>query len=347
VRAVVLTHGDPGALTGGSLVHARIAQASSRLGVEVRIRPLRRVDDPVALVADADVVVVDSIVAARVRRAALGRPLVASVHQVPGGLVDSWPARLARAALDLRCYRGADAVVVPSAYLAATLSRAGVARRRIHVIAPGCDVVGAATDARPHGRTVSFVCVANLSAHKRPLDLLDAFAMVSDLDVSLTLVGGAPNPDVAARVVERLSRPELASRARWVGAMPPDRVAKAIAASDVFVLPALHESYGMAVAEAMRAGLPAIVARSGNLPSLVRDGVEGFVVPPRDVGALAAGMRRLATNALLRSRMSAAAVRRAGSFPTWDETAQRVRAVLFAVQGRASGATASVSSAAS
>ncbi len=331
MRAVVLTDGDANALTGGSLYHRRIAERARVHGVEVAVRSLSD-GRPADLVRGADVVVVDSIVASRVRPRELGRRAVASVHQRPGGLVGSAAGRLARAALDLRCYRAVDAVVVPSALLARMLARAGIPRRRVRVVEPGVDgPAGRADGGRRTGGSpagVAFVSIGNLSWHKRPLDLLEAFSGLADAGARLTLVGAAADPVLAGHVRERLRSPDLRDRAGWVGGLPPDAVARLLRAADVFVLPALHEAFGIAVGEAMRAGLPAIVSASGNLPRLVRDGVDGFVVPPRDVWALAAAMRRLATDRELRERMASSARARGASLSTWDQAARRFVAVL-------------------
>jgi glycosyltransferase involved in cell wall biosynthesis len=330
VNVVLLTN-DPEARTGGSLFHRRIAERAARFGVDLDVRPLDRGPDPGPPVSDADVVVVDSIVAAQVDPSGIEVPCVASVHQRPGGLVGPLAGRLATAARDLRCYRRAAAVVVPSAHLRAVLRRRGVASARIRVVEPGSPPGRPSARPPTGGGGASFVCVANLSAHKRLLDLLEAFAALVGVDASLTIVGAAADPGVAGAVRRRLAEDDLRGRARWVGSLTPDAVEDAVRRADAFVLPALHESYGMVVAEALRAGVPAIVARSGNLPYLVRDGVDGYVVPPRDRGALAAAMRRLATDPARRAAMSAAAHAGSARFPSWDEAAERFCAVLRSV----------------
>jgi len=336
VRAVILTCGDPDALTGGSLYHRRIAARASRTGVEIDVRPLDHGDDPTAIASDADVVVVDSIVASRVRPSRFGVPVVASVHQRPGGLTGASLARMVGARQDLRCYRAARAVVAPSTFLAAVLERGGVPPERIRVVPPGRDMPAEGAGRRSGDRRdapgTSFVCVSNLSPHKRPLDLLEAFASLDDPAATLTLVGGARDARLTDRVRSRLRRPDLAGRATWVGPLAPEAVAERLGRSDVFVLPALDEAYGMAVAEALGLGLPAIVARSGNLPAIVSDGVDGIVVAPRDTAALAGAMRRFARDPELRNWMSAAARAGAKRFPTWDETARRFAATLVEVQ---------------
>ena len=92
-------------------------------------------------------------------------------------------------------------------------------------------------------------------------------------------------------------------------------------AADAFVLASSREPYGTVYGEAMAFGLPVAGYAAGNLPHLARDGEEGLVVPPGDVPALAAALRRLADDEGLRGRLGTAAARRAATFPTWEDTA--------------------------
>ncbi len=85
-----------------------------------------------------------------------------------------------------------------------------------------------------------------------------------------------------------------------------------MAAADVFVFPSLFEGSAVVTYEALACGLPSIVTPSAG--SVVRDGEDGLIVPPRDVPALAAAMVRLGTDADLRSRMALSARTRAEAF---------------------------------
>src|SRR5262249_3767339 len=85
-----------------------------------------------------------------------------------------------------------------------------------------------------------------------------------------------------------------------------------MAAADVFVFPSLFEGSAVVTYEALACGLPSIV--TPNAGAVVRDGVEGFVVPPRDVAALADRMERLGSDLQLRATCAAAARARALEF---------------------------------
>jgi glycosyltransferase involved in cell wall biosynthesis len=88
----------------------------------------------------------------------------------------------------------------------------------------------------------------------------------------------------------------------------------AYAAADVFCLPSTEraESFGLVLLEAMRAGLPTVASDipGSGVGYVVRHGETGLLVPPGDVAALAAALRRLADDAPLRRCLGDAGARR-------------------------------------
>ncbi len=81
--------------------------------------------------------------------------------------------------------------------------------------------------------------------------------------------------------------------------------------ADVFVLPTQAEAFGIAAVEAIACGVPVIATAIGGLTDIVRDGVNGFVVPPNDPEALAARLQLVLDQPALRSRLAQAARRHA------------------------------------
>jgi glycosyltransferase involved in cell wall biosynthesis len=80
--------------------------------------------------------------------------------------------------------------------------------------------------------------------------------------------------------------------------------------SDLFVMPARHEAFGLVYQEAAAAGLPVVATRINAVPELVEDGRTGILVPPGDSAALVRAMQALVDSAELRRRMGAAALAR-------------------------------------
>jgi glycosyltransferase involved in cell wall biosynthesis len=105
-----------------------------------------------------------------------------------------------------------------------------------------------------------------------------------------------------------------------------------MAAADVFVFPSLFEGSAVVTYEALACGLPSVV--TPNAGSVVRDGVEGFVVRPRDVEALAARMEKIGSDRELRTRMAGAARARAMTY-NWPRYHADLVAVVEEITGLA------------
>jgi glycosyltransferase involved in cell wall biosynthesis len=74
-------------------------------------------------------------------------------------------------------------------------------------------------------------------------------------------------------------------------------------AYDIFLLPSLSESFGIAVLEAGLAELPVIATRVGGLPEIIENGTTGILVPPKDSGALEKALISLLRNVELREKL--------------------------------------------
>ncbi|MBI3090851.1 MAG: glycosyltransferase family 4 protein [Candidatus Tectomicrobia bacterium] len=126
----------------------------------------------------------------------------------------------------------------------------------------------------------------------------------------------------------RLTPFGLQSLRHWgnvVGPVPRSQVAEELGWADVFVFPSLCEGSATVCYEALAAGLPVIT--TPNAGSVVRDGVDGFIVPIRDVDALVSRIEQLAAQPELRRWMSDQARQRALEF-TVERYGERLLAAL-------------------
>jgi glycosyltransferase involved in cell wall biosynthesis len=128
----------------------------------------------------------------------------------------------------------------------------------------------------------------------------------------------------------RANLPENVKRdlSRWVdlrGIVPRTEVADEYRWADVFLLPSICEGSATVVYEALAAGLPVVTTE--NTGSVVRHGLEGFIVPIRNAEAIALALEELAENADLRASMSANALRRSAEF-TVEEYGKRLLSAL-------------------
>jgi glycosyltransferase involved in cell wall biosynthesis len=89
-----------------------------------------------------------------------------------------------------------------------------------------------------------------------------------------------------------------------------------INAMDVFVLPSLHEGIPMVLLEALASGKPVVASRVGGIPEVIRDGIDGLLVPAGDAVALSKTV-----DGLLKDRSTAERLGRAGRIRVESEFA--------------------------
>src|SRR5690606_16750978 len=104
----------------------------------------------------------------------------------------------------------------------------------------------------------------------------------------------------------------LGDRFRFLGYR--DGVPRLLAAADVSVMSSVFEGFPLAVLEALAAGAPVVATRVGGVPDAVTDGIEGLLVDPGDVEALATAIVTLAADPARRRTMALAARERGAGF---------------------------------
>lgn len=130
------------------------------------------------------------------------------------------------------------------------------------------------------------------------------------------IAGDGPLRGELEVLVRRLG---LAGRVIFTGHR--DDVVDVLAAFDVLVLTSVYEGLGVAILEGMAMGKPIVASRVGGIPESTREGVNGFLVPPRDYQAVADRIRQL-----LKDRSMAARMGKEGRKIVEEEFSSRVMA---------------------
>ncbi|MFC4910499.1 glycosyltransferase family 4 protein [Actinomadura gamaensis] len=142
--------------------------------------------------------------------------------------------------------------------------------------------------------------------------LIQAFGKVVEThpDWTLRIHGGGPSEGALRKLI--LSE-HLYNHVFLMG--PTNRLDDELAKGSIFAMSSKSEGFGMVLLEAMNCGLPVV---SFNCPvgprELITDGVDGLLVPERDVDALAAGIVRLIEHEDLRRDLSQAALKKAAEY---------------------------------
>ena len=170
------------------------------------------------------------------------------------------------------------------------------------------------------------VCLflGRLHARKGVDVLAQAFLAANIPDTRLVIAG--PDEGMQHRL-EELGDPRIV----LTGYLGPEERLAALAAADVFVLPATGEGLSMAALEALAAGLPVILSPGCNLPEVEPAGA-GLEVEPA-LEPLTAALRLLLNDHELRMRMGAAARTLVESRFTWERVAEQMEAVYATLRG--------------
>jgi glycosyltransferase involved in cell wall biosynthesis len=149
-------------------------------------------------------------------------------------------------------------------------------------------------------------------------------------DARLTLAGDGA-VDRARRVIAEHGLEGSVQVRSW---LQPAQVSELLTEADLLVLPSRNEGQPMAVLEAMAHGLCVVASDVGGIPELVEDGRSGFLVPPDDVEALVAALRKVLTDDGLRGALGASARQRALEEFDVDVVWRRIDAIYSEVAAR-------------
>ncbi len=140
----------------------------------------------------------------------------------------------------------------------------------------------------------------------------------------LVVVGGEsdePDPRITpeiGRLQTIASTLGLDGAVQFVGRRGRDQLKYYYSAADIFVTTPWYEPFGITPVEAMACGTPVVGSNVGGIKFTVRDGENGYLVPPKDPGSLAERIAHLYQNPKLLSVLSRQAVRRANDLFTWQ-----------------------------
>ena len=224
-------------------------------------------------------------------------------------------------AIEQRVLRRLTRVIATSETTAERLAADfGVARERISVVVPGTDPAPRSTGS--DGATCHIVSIGALVPRKGHDVLLRAVARLFDLDWSLTIVGSADRDPVHAHTLAALAEElGIAQRVTFAGELEDDALDALWRQADLFALATHWEGYGMAIAEALKRGVPVAVTSGGAAGALVSPEA-GVVLEPGDHINLSKALRRLIYGASLRHDMAEYAFQLGQALPDWPTQAR-------------------------
>ena len=170
------------------------------------------------------------------------------------------------------------------------------------------------------------LCVSRIDYQKNQLILPEILALLGE-EWQLVLIGAPTAEWYMEKLREKVRLMNLTDRVTMINGVPPDSslLPAAYHTASAFLLPSLHEPFGIVVLEAWSAGTPVIASQVGGLKTLIRDGETGFFAPaegaPHEWAEL---IQKLDTDAALRGRITEAAEAEVREKYSWDVITDRL-----------------------
>jgi glycosyltransferase involved in cell wall biosynthesis/phosphoheptose isomerase len=209
----------------------------------------------------------------------------------------------------------------------------GADPERIRIVPCGVDAedftppagrTGTAGGQRSPQDPVSLVALGRLVERKGVDVVVRALAQVPQ--AHLTVAGGPDRSALdddpeARRLVALAEEYGVSDRLTLTGRVDRQEAARLLSCADIVTCTPWYEPFGIVPLEAMACGRPVVGSAVGGLLDSIDDGTTGLLVPPRDVDATAAAIRRLAEDPALAERMGRAGRARVQELFSWERVA--------------------------
>jgi glycosyltransferase involved in cell wall biosynthesis len=212
----------------------------------------------------------------------------------------------------------ADLILCPSVFVKETMFLNGISDSKCFVNPFGVD--SQLFKSRSHIPTApKFICVGTICVRKGYQYLFRAFELVKKV---------IPNAELIC--VGDFKRDFAKEKPRWDGLfthiphVDHTTLAGILQKCSAFVFPSQEEGFARVLSEAMGAGLPIIASHESGATTLVRDGIEGFIVRGRDPQHIAEAMIRIALDLDLNLKMGNAAFEKGTSKNSWQDYGDRL-----------------------
>ncbi|MBR2090100.1 MAG: glycosyltransferase family 4 protein, partial [Fibrobacter sp.] len=177
----------------------------------------------------------------------------------------------------------------------------GKGKCRYVVIPNPCSTIAdVPVDLTLHEKPVKIVFSGRYGQRKGVYDLVKAFSNANFKNPVELYLFGDGEVEKLKSVVADSPKAEMIHVSDW---LKHEEYLKTLVQFDLLALPSYAETFGMSLVEAMGLGIPVVAARSGGVPYVVRDGVDGFLMDAGDIQMLSKNLETLVDDTSLRVRM--------------------------------------------
>ena len=220
-------------------------------------------------------------------------------------------------------YAEADVITVPSIFAYRSFIEQGIPAEKLRLLPYGVNVSRFQPVAEPVKERFDVLFVGAMSLQKGIQYLVQAYQKISHPNKSLTFVG-APSQELMQMLKMRNLWP---ADAKVLGHVPQTELKNIMSRSHVLVLASIQDGFGMVMAQAMACACPVIASCNTGGEDLFTDGNEGYIVPIRDVNALADRLQQMADKLEQRAAMGQRALARVQSLGGWNSYGEKAMAI--------------------
>lgn len=216
---------------------------------------------------------------------------------------------------ELQEYAEADLITIPSTFAYRTFLSQGVPQAKLRQVPYGVDL-SLFRSIPKEDDVFRVIYVGQMSLRKGLPYLLEAVAPLKIPRFELVLIG-ALSPEI------RLCFARYEGKYRYLGVVPRSELAYYYSQSSVFAIASVEEGLALVQAQAMACGLPVVATTNTGAEDLFTDGMEGFIVPIRDVTSIRERILYLYEYPDARAYMGQAALKRVQAMGGWKDYGNR------------------------
>jgi len=217
---------------------------------------------------------------------------------------------------ELKEYEKANYIQIPSIYAKRTFLAQGIPESKLIYVPLGVSI----SEFKPipkNDNIFRIIYAGGMTLQKGVHYLLQAYSELRLPNSELLLVG---------RISDEIKPffKKYEGKYKWVGHVPQKELYKYYSQSSVFVHMSIQEGLSLVIPQAMACGLPVICTTNTGGEDIVRDGIDGFIIPIRDVEALKEKLIYLYENPDICKAMGQSAKERVSKGFTWDDYGERI-----------------------
>jgi len=178
-------------------------------------------------------------------------------------------------------------------------------------------------------RIIKLLFVGTIYERKGLQYLIKAIQLINRDDFILDLIGSTTvDPEYVKTLEYLVNSTHLQSKVKFHDNVSDSELHQYFSNADIFIMPSIWEGYGMAIIEAQYNGLPVIASEIGGIVEIIKDGVNGYLVPPKNINMLANRIKQLLEDSELRYSMGKMGKNMIDKDYNWEKAGELFHAII-------------------